>query len=332
MITVMIAERRVFLPLLYDYHHIISIPVLKRMNPCLMIPMSALNQRFSTKGKQQMERSTRIQEHYAVEGLSSRLDHALLMSGLATGPVRWEQLSHADQFHVRGLEATKELAMALGANSSDSILDVGSGLGGPARFLAATYGCHVTGIDLTLEYVEIANRLTERAGQAGNVCFVQGDALHLPFDAETFDHAWTQHVGMNIEDKNGFYADVFRVLKPGGKFALYDILKRGEEPLYYPVPWARDDSYSFVVSTESQQKSLEAAGFAVIASDDRTEEALQFMLEFGKMIQRVNAIPPLNLATLLGHSMGSVTANVIRNIQEGRIQVRQVIAQKLSGF
>jgi SAM-dependent methyltransferase len=294
--------------------------------------VSTLNQRFWSQGKQQMERSTRIQEHYAVEGLSSRLDHALLMSGLATGPLRWEQLAHADQFHVRGLEATKELAIALGATSSDHILDVGSGLGGPARFIEATYGCHVTGIDLTPEYLEIANRLTERTGQAGNIHFLQGDALHLPFGPETFDHALTQHVGMNIEDKEGFYAEVFRVLKRGGKFALYDVFKQGNAPLYYPVPWAREDSYSFVVSPESQQKSLEAAGFAMIASDDRTDEALRFMLEFGKRMQRVTALPPLNLATLLGHSMGSATANVIRNIQEGRIQLRQVIAQKLISY
>ena len=133
---------------------------------------------------------------------------------------------------------------------------------------------------------------------------------------------------MNIADKDGFYAGVYRVLKPGGKFAVYDILKKGEEPLIFPLPWAREASYSFVVSPESQQASLEGAGFTVIASDDKTEEALQSMLEFGKMMQTPNAIPPLNLAAILGTSHGPVTANIARNLQEGRIQIRQVIAQK----
>lgn len=275
-----------------------------------------------------MSQSNLIQKHYATEGLSSRLNHALLLSGLVEGPIVWSQLSLADQFHARGLEASKELALALDAMQGDRVLDIGSGFGGPARFLNAMHGCYVTGIDLTPEYVEIANRLTERTGQAEQVTFLQGDALHLAFDPETFDHAWTQHVGMNIADKAGFYAGVYRVLKSGGKFAVYDILKKGDEPLIFPLPWARDASCSFVVSPQSQQDSLEGAGFTVIASDDKTEASLQSMLEFGKMLQTPNAIPPLNLAALLGTSMGPVTANVARNLQEGRIQVRQVIVQK----
>ncbi|HLK56888.1 MAG TPA: class I SAM-dependent methyltransferase, partial [Chthonomonadaceae bacterium] len=272
-----------------------------------------------------MSQSTLIQEHYVIGELSSRLDHALLMSGLAEGPFEWSQLSLVDQFHAQGLDASKELALALGAKQGDHILDIGSGLGGPARFLSAVYGCHVTGIDLTPEYVEIANRLTKRTGQAEYVTFVQGDAMHLPFDPETFDHAWTQHVGMNIEDKDGFYRGVYRVLKTGGKFAIYDMLKQGDQPILYPVPWARDASYSFVVTPESQQKSLEAAGFAVIASVDKTEEALQSLQAFGKLAQTPNAIPPLNLSVLLGPSTGPMIANMARNIQEGRLQVRQVI-------
>ena len=275
-----------------------------------------------------MSQSNLIQKHYATEELSSRLDHALLLSGLATGPIAWSQLSLADQFHARGLEASKELALALGATQGDRVLDIGAGFGGPARFLNAVHGCYVTGIDLTPEYVEIAHRLTERTGQTEQVAFLQGDALHLPFESETFDYAWTQHVGMNIADKDAFYAGVYRVLKPGGKFAVYDILKKGDEPLIFPLPWARDASYSFVVSPESQQSSLEGAGFAIIASDDKTEGALQAMLEFGKMMQTPNAIPPLNLAAILGTSLGPVTANIVRNLQEGRIQIRQVIAQK----
>ena len=275
-----------------------------------------------------MSQSTLVQQHYATEGLSSRLDHALQLSGLAEGHIDWHQLSLADQFHARGLEASKELALALGARPGDNVLDIGSGFGGPARFLAASYGCQVVGIDLTPEYVEIANRLTARTGQSSHVTFIQGDALSLPFESATFDCAWTQHVGMNIEDKSGFYAGVYRVLKPGGTFAIYDILKKGDSPLIFPLPWARTEAASFVVSPESQQLCLEEAGFTVLTSEDKTEAALQAMREIGKMMQTPNALPPLNLAAILGTDMGPVTANIARNLEDGRIQVRQVIAQK----
>src|SRR5262249_54389677 len=149
-----------------------------------------------------------------------------------------QQLGALDQFHTRGLAATDELAKLAGITAEMSVLDVGSGVGGPARFLAATYdGCRVTGVDLSEPFVEAARYLTERTGQSGRVWFETASALELPFDDGDFDVVLLQHVAMNISDRARLYREIRRVLKSGGRFAIYDVVSNGGEP-HYPVPWA----------------------------------------------------------------------------------------------
>lgn len=177
-----------------------------------------------------------VQQHYTLEGMSARIENALHQVGLGSGQIDWRELAALDQFHTRGLAATRELAAALDPAEGNSVLDVGSGLGGAARYLAAVHGCHVTGIELTPLYVEIASVLSERTGLAGQTQFVQGDALEMPFEPESFDHVWTQHVTMNIPDKAKLYRGIHRVLKKGGRVAIHDVFKGENGPVIYPVP------------------------------------------------------------------------------------------------
>ncbi len=156
--------------------------------------------------------------HYEPSNLAGRVEAALRHAGLGAGAVSWSDTASFDQFHIRGLAATQELAAALDPSRGATVLDVGCGLGGPARYLAAEYGCRVTGIDLSRAFVGVAQTLVGRAGLTGAVTCQQADALDLPFADGAFDHAWTQHVAMNIRDRAGLYAGIHRVVRPGGRW------------------------------------------------------------------------------------------------------------------
>ena len=268
-----------------------------------------------------------VQRHYTADDLSGRLDAALHAAGLGDGTVDWTRLAAIDQFHVGGLDATQDLAQALGLRGGDSFLDVGCGFGGPARFLAGRYGCRVTGIDLTPAYIEIARTLARRTGLEERLAFVQGDATDLPFPDGSFDAAWTMHVGMNVEDKDRLYSDIRRVLKPGGRLAVYDILQGDGGPLVYPLPWARMPETSFVATEDEIVASLHAAGFRDVTATDRTPAMVAWMAAFRASI--ASGTVAINLVRMvLGNDAPEINANVVKNLDEGRAHVVQMIACK----
>ena len=176
-----------------------------------------------------------VRDHYRATGLTERLKTALSVFGPEDQQLTPEQLGALDQFHTRGLAATAELASLAGITADMSVLDVGSGVGGPARLLAATCGCRVTGVDLSEPFVDAARYLTERTGQGGQVAFHAASALELPFDDGGFDAVFLQHVAMNISDRARLYREIRRVLKRGGRFATFDVVSNAAE-LHYPVP------------------------------------------------------------------------------------------------
>ncbi|MEO7217133.1 MAG: methyltransferase domain-containing protein, partial [Gemmatimonadaceae bacterium] len=195
-------------------------------------------------------------EHYGAAPLTVRINDALKRAGLGEGVVPWQELAALDQFHVRGLTASRELADAMKLAPSASILDVGCGIGGSSRFLAATYDANVTGIDLTPSFIEAAIMLSERAGLANVTHFAVADAVDLPYDDMSFDHAWTQHVAMNIHDRRGLYNEMHRVIKPGGLFAIHDIVEGDGGAIQFPVPWARDQTTSHLLSSDAMREAL----------------------------------------------------------------------------
>jgi ubiquinone/menaquinone biosynthesis C-methylase UbiE len=257
-----------------------------------------------------------VRDHYRATGLTERLRDALAVFGPADQRLTPQQLASLDQFHTRGLAATADLAKLAGITTDMAVLDLGSGVGGPARFLAATLGCRVTGVDLSEPFVDAARYLTERTGQSGQVSFQIGSALELPFDDSGFDAVLLQHVAMNIGDRAGLYREIRRVLKPGGKFATYDaVLKDGE--LHYPVPWARTPATSFLITAAATRAAIEPAGFRAIVWQDDSETAKAW---FAQM--RASGPPPSpNLGVVMGPDFAQLSANLARNLAEGRIGI-----------
>src|ERR1700736_1482494 len=213
-----------------------------------------------------------VREHYRATGLTERLKAALSAFCPEDQRLTPQQLSMLDQFHTRGIAATDELAKLVGVTSDMSVLDVGSGVGGPARYLAATYGCRVTGVDLSEPFVDAARYLTERTGQSGQVAFQTASALELPFDDGRFHVVLLQHVAMNIADRARLYDEIRRVLKSGGRFATFDVVLSSGEP-HFPVPWARTAATSFLLTAAATREAMEPAGFRALAWQDDTEMA-----------------------------------------------------------
>ncbi|AYG57755.1 class I SAM-dependent methyltransferase [Rhizobium jaguaris] len=257
-----------------------------------------------------------VRDHYHATGLTERLRTALAALGPENQRLTPRQLGALDQFHTRGLTATAELAKLAGITADMSVLDVGSGVGGPARFLAEAYGCQVAGVDLSEPFVDAARYLTERTGQSAQASFQTGNALELPFDDDCFDVVLLQHVAMNISDRARLYGEIRRVLKSGGRFATYDVVLNGGEP-HYPVPWARTPATSFLLTAAATREAIEAVGFRNVAWQDDTGAAKAWIAEL-----RESGPPPSpNLGVVIGADFAQLVANLGRNLMEGRLGI-----------
>ena len=266
-----------------------------------------------------------VRQHYerASEGgdLLAQVTQALSQLGES---ITSAQLAGFDQFHTRGLAATVELGELLGLQRHSEVLDAGSGLGGPSRFLAETCGCRVTGVDLVPGYVEIATLLAQRCGLGDSVRYEVGDLAQLPFADHHFDAVITQHVVMNIRDRAQVYREIHRVLKPAGPFAFYDVLRADDaaEPTY-PVPWAQTEATSVLLTEAQTRAALQQAGLIPEVWIDVTAKAVAWFAQ-----PRPPSTAGLSLATVMGPGFGQMSANLARNLAEGRL--RLVMARCLS--
>jgi len=268
-----------------------------------------------------------IQTHYTRADLGNAILAALEKAGKDVNDLTPEDLAPIDQFHIRGRTATLELARAACLDAAKYVLDVGSGVGGTSRCLAKEFGCRVTGIDLTDEYCRAAEMLSARSGLTHLVDFRQGDATELPFDDQTFDVVWTEHVAMNIPDKIRLYKEMHRVLKPRGTLAIYDVLAGPSGPVLFPVPWARTPDTSFLVQPTELRTLLADAGFTVTDWADTTEAARAWFVTLAEKIKK-EGFPPLGFHVLLGADFQAMAQNQGQNLQEGRVVLGQVVARK----
>ncbi|ATU95568.1 class I SAM-dependent methyltransferase [Phyllobacterium zundukense] len=273
-----------------------------------------------------MTTEEQVAKHYTHGALERTILEALIASGKDIDTLVASDMSVLDELHLGWRAATVELGKNLGVEPHMRLLDVGSGIGGPARYFAETYECRVTGVDLTDEFVEVAEALTSRCGLDDRVSFHQASALALPFEDQSFDAATMIHVGMNIEDKATLFAEVHRVLKPGARFGVYDVMRMLDVALAYPMPWAETNATSFVETRETYRRLLMAHGFEIEQENSRRELALKLAQEMREKAA-IDGPSPLGPHVIMGAAAKPRLANVFEALQNGVIAPIEIIAR-----
>ena len=267
-----------------------------------------------------------IETHYLKENLYHEILNRLEDQHVNLDHVKRSDIAGVDEFHVRGAEVSRELASAI-ALKDLKVLDMGSGLGGPCRMLADEYDCHATGIDLSTEFVNTANALSKLVGLDDKTQFVQGSATELPFEDSSVDVVWTQHVQMNIPDKQKFYSEAYRVLRPGGYFLYYDIFRKSDDGVTYPMPWASHEGLSFLFKGEEMAKIMAELGFTLKTKKDQTQAGVAF---FTSLLARIAKFgpPKLGLNVLMGESTKPKLTNLLAHFQKGVLCLESGVYQK----
>ncbi|HEC01014.1 MAG TPA: class I SAM-dependent methyltransferase [Sphingomonadales bacterium] len=269
-----------------------------------------------------------VSEHYTHGDLLSDIETALIRQGKTIADVTLEDLAPVDEFHIGGRRATEHFLDQLNFVAQSNILDVGCGLGGPARFAADRYNIYVTGIDLTPEFIETGQVLCLWVGMEEQVTLHQGGALSMPFADGALDGGYMIHVGMNIADKAALFREIYRVLRPGSHFGVYDVMLLNDGDLSYPVPWANDDSTSSLASPAEYRQLMVDAGFVVMTENNRHDFALSFFQDTIAKTKAAGGPPTLGLHVLIGATTAAKMKNMIENISAGYITPMEIIAQK----
>jgi len=268
-----------------------------------------------------------IEEHYANHAIDADALNKLIEMDRGFDQIKYEDLAAIDEFHIGGRKATRSFAQKLTLKSDMQVLDIGSGLGGASRYLAREFGCQVTGLELSVKYCEIATEITRWAGLESHACYRHGNALKMPFDDAAFDLIWTQHVTMNVSDKVALYSEMWRVLKPGGTLASYEILAGDGGPVHFPVPWARNSSTSFLQTPQYLRELLQEIKFEIISWEDKTEFGHLWFLNSKGKARKWNSTT-FGLHLLLGSEFPVMAKNQIRNLSEKRISLVELIARR----
>lgn len=273
-----------------------------------------------------MELERRVAAHYARSDLENVIVDALRKAGKSVDPIDPSDLAPIDEFHFGWAAITAELAKDAGFTPQMHILDIGSGIGGPARHFARACGCRVTGVDLTPDFVAAANALTQRCRMADRVQFQQGSALMLPFEAESFDGETLMHVGMNIADKAALFGEARRVLKRGATLLVYDVMRTGPGEVAYPQPWAASAETSFVETPDTYRNALGAAGFRISSENNRRDFVLKLMREARGRAEKEGPAP-LGLHVLVGSTVTDRIGNAFAAAEAGTIAPVELIAR-----
>jgi ubiquinone/menaquinone biosynthesis C-methylase UbiE len=269
-----------------------------------------------------------VSDHYVHGDLLNAIKAALPALGKTVEQLTVADLAPVDEFHIGGRLATDHLLDQLNFSEQGYILDVGCGLGGAARYVATKYKNRVAGIDLTPEYIETGNVLCQWLNLDKEVTLQQGSALTMPYSENSFDGGYMLHVGMNIEDKATLFTEIFRVMKPGSSFGVYDIMRQKEGDLIYPVPWATEGNTSKLATPEQYKQGLSDAGFKISKENNRHNFALDFFEQLQEKIAANGGPPPLGLHTLMQESTANKIKNMVYNLNSGLIAPVEIIVQK----
>lgn len=271
-----------------------------------------------------------IANHYTRGGLLEAISSGIARLGKTHGSVSIEDLAPVDEFHIGGRVATEDFLDQIAPGNDDHILDVGCGLGGASRFAAQRYGCRVTGVDLTREFVDAGNVLCSWVGLDHQIKLEHGDAAATPFPSGRFDKAYMLHVGMNIADKTALARELHRLLKPGGVLGIYDVMRVGEGELNFPVPWASDAGASAVSSPDEYKKALTSAGFEITAERNRGVFALEFFARLQAAAASAEGPPPLGLHIVMGETAPMKLRNMIQSIKASCVAPVELIARSVA--
>jgi ubiquinone/menaquinone biosynthesis C-methylase UbiE len=267
-----------------------------------------------------------VQHHYTHGALEQAILDAVKKIGKDTDRLTAADLAPGDEFHIGGIEATIEFAGQMDVRPGMHLLDIGCGIGGPARYFAGERQCHVAGIDLTPEYVAVATALSRRVGLGDRTQFHQGSALALPFPDASFDGAYMLHVGMNIADKSTLFHDVRRVLKPGAVFGIYDVMRETEGTLYFPVPWSSDPATSFVVDAAAYREKLQQAGFTIAKERNRRAYALDFQRRAKARIAEIGP-PVFSTQIVMGPTAPVKIGNLLDALERGIVGPTELVCR-----
>ena len=270
---------------------------------------------------------TTVAEHWGQGDVYAMLVDRLQKMGKRLDRLSIEDLSPVDHFHARGFPATVELADKLPIRAGQRVVDIGCGLGGPARYLAKRFNCKVSGIDITPPFVEAANKLSALVGLQDQVHVRLGDGQRLPFRDAEFDGGYSQHVTMNVADRAAFFAEAYRVLKPGAFFALTEHGLGASGNPHHPVPWSADGSGAYLKTPTETRAFLEEAGFRDIAVRDTGPKYAEGYRAVNKRMDE-GTMPPIGTHLLLGDNARQKTGNALRNIEEGRTHPIEVLCRK----
>ena len=268
-----------------------------------------------------------VEKHYASEGITARVLTALRAVNGQDVAITPDTLAPIDHFHGKGVFATAELAALLQPKASDHLLDIGCGIGGPARWIAAKYGCHVTGVDLTAEFCEAARELNNLTGLADRVTILHASALSHPLPDDSFDRAYSQAALMSVADKRGVFSEALRVLRPGGLLVLSLAGAGAAGEPYYPLPWATTTAISFLATPDQIRSDLLAAGFDVVFVRDTGPALAEALAPVLKQLE-TEGLPPLGEHVVTGANAKEWRINWTHSLVEGRLSVIEALARK----
>ncbi len=274
-----------------------------------------------------MINSKSIENFWTRGDIFTRVHQAMTEAGLINKELNIEDLFPIDQYHARGIAATIDLGKRMPISKNQKILDIGCGLGGPARYYAKEFKCFITGIDITPSFIEIGNEFNKLTSMSNNVHLLVGNGEILDFKNETFDGAYSQHVTMNISDRKKFFSEAFRVLKKGSFFAFTEHGLGPEGDPIFPLPWANSSEMSFLLPPETTISILKDVGFSDIKI---IETADKYISSYEKLIglKPKNKKPILGIHVIGGNSMNERSTNSMQSIKDNRTLPFEIVCKK----